>query len=105
MKDKTCSVNALALFNKGAVIPTGKRIHCLRGDLGTEVMSANFHQHCQDSGIKLKFASPNIPQQIGANERAGRTILNIVRCLLADSNLLSLIENFNVIDFINKTTN
>ena len=87
MKDKTCSVDALALFNKGTVIPTGERIHCLRGDQGTEFTSADFRQHCQDSGIKLEFASPNTPQQIGANERAGRTILNIVRCLLADSTL------------------
>ena len=34
MKDKTCSVDALALFNNGTVIPTGERIHCLRGDQG-----------------------------------------------------------------------
>ena len=87
MKGKTCSVDALALFNKGTVIPTGKRIHCLRGDQGTEFTSADFRQHCQDSGIKLEFDSPNTPQQIGANERAGRTILNIVCCLLADSTL------------------
>ncbi|CAB1109507.1 unnamed protein product [Ectocarpus sp. CCAP 1310/34] len=62
MKDKTCSVDSLALFNKGTA-------------------------YCQDIGIKLEFASPNTPQQIGANERAGRTILNVVRCLLADSTL------------------
>ena len=44
-------------------------------------------QYCLDTGIKLEFASQNTPQQIGANERAGRTIVNIVRCLLADSGL------------------
>ncbi|CAB1109543.1 unnamed protein product [Ectocarpus sp. CCAP 1310/34] len=87
MKDETCSVDSLALFNKGTVVPTGERIHCLRGDQGTEFTSAEFRQYCQDIGIKLEFASPNIPQQIGANERAGRTILNVVRCLLADSTL------------------
>ncbi|CAB1099735.1 unnamed protein product [Ectocarpus sp. CCAP 1310/34] len=52
-----------------------------------QLKNAKFIQFCQDSGIKLEFASPNTPQQIGANERAGRTILNIVRCLLADSTL------------------
>ncbi|CAB1110628.1 unnamed protein product [Ectocarpus sp. CCAP 1310/34] len=87
MKDKTCSVDSLALFNKGTVVPTGERIYCLRGDQGTEFTSAEFRQYCQDIGIKLEFASPNTPQQIGANERAGRTILNVVRCLLADSTL------------------
>ena len=87
MKDKTYSVDPLALFNKGTVIPTGERIHCLRGYEGTEFTSTDFRQHCQDSGIMLEFASPNTPQQVGANERAGRTILNNVRCLLTDSTL------------------
>ena len=87
MKDKTCSVDSLALFNRGTVTPTGERIQCVRGDQGTEFTSADFRQYCLDNGIKLEFASPNTPQQIGANERAGRTILNIVRCLFADSNL------------------
>ena len=91
MTDKTCSVDALALFNKGTVIPSGELIHCLRGNQGTEFTSADFRQHCQDSGIKLEFASPNTPQQIGSNERAGRTILNIVRCLLTDSTLPNIL--------------
>lgn len=87
MKDKTCSTDSLALFNKGTVVPTGERIQCVRGDQGTEFTSGVFREYCLDHGIKLEFASPNTPQQIGANERAGRTLLNIVRCLLADSNL------------------
>ncbi|CAB1118025.1 unnamed protein product [Ectocarpus sp. CCAP 1310/34] len=87
MKDQACSVDSLALFKKGTVVPTGERIHCLRGDPGTEFTSAEFRQYCQDIGIKLEFASPNTPQQMGANERAGRTVLNVVRCLLADSTL------------------
>ena len=87
MEDKTCSVDALAVFVKETVIPTGERIHILRGDRATEFTSAEFRQYRQDVGIKLEFASPNIPQQIGAKERAGRTILNIVRCFLADSTL------------------
>ena len=83
MKDKTCSVDTLSVFVKETVIPTGERIHTLRGDRGTYFTSAELHHYCQDVGINRTFASPNIPQQIGANERAGRTILNIVRCFLA----------------------
>eukprot|EP00752_Nemacystus_decipiens_P010530 g9376.t2 len=86
-KDKTHAVDALELFNKGTVIPTGERIHCIRADQGTEFTSAVYRQYCQDVGIQLQFASPNTPQQIGANERAGRTIVNIVRCMFADSTL------------------
>ena len=74
--------------------PLGKstqKPHPKQADYGVlrpfQHVSVDFRQHCQDSGIKLEFASPNTPQQIGANERAGRTILNIVLCLLADSTL------------------
>ena len=35
MKNKTCSVGALAVFVKETVIPTSDRIHTLRGDRGT----------------------------------------------------------------------
>ena len=87
MKDNTSSVDALAVFVKETVIPTGECTHTLRGDRGTAFTSAGFRQYCQEVGIKLEFASPNTPQQIGANDRAGRTILNIVRCSLADSTL------------------
>ena len=87
MKDKTHSMDSFALFNKGTMIPTGERIQRLRGDQGTELTNADVRQYCLDTGIKLEFASQNTPQQIGANERAGRTIVNIVRCLLADSGL------------------
>ena len=91
MKDKTCSTDALELFNKGTVIPCSESIHVLRADKGTEFTSAVYLQYCLDIGIQLHFASPNTPQQIGANERAGRTIMNIVRCMLADSTLPSLL--------------
>ena len=69
------------------MIPTGERIQRLRGDQGTELTNADVRQYCLDTGIKPNFASQNTPQQIGANKRAGRTIVIIVRCLLADSGL------------------
>ena len=91
MKDKTCSLDALVLFNKGTVVSRGALIYVLRADKGTEFTSAIFRQYCLDVGIQLQYASPNTPHQIGANERAGRTIMNIVRCMLADSTLPSLL--------------
>ena len=87
MKDKTHSVDSLALFNNGTVIPTGERIPRLRGDQGTELTNADVRQYCLDTCIKLAFASQNTLQEIEANERTGLTIVNIVRCLVADSGL------------------
>ena len=87
MKNKTYSVDSPALLNKGTVVPTGERIQRIRGNQGTELKNADVRQYCLDTGIELEFASQNTPQQIGANERAGQTIVNIVCCLLADSGL------------------
>ena len=56
---------------------------CIRDRL----TNADVRQYCLDTGIKPNVASQNTPQQIGADERAGRTIVNIVRCLFADSGL------------------
>ena len=49
------------VFVEETVIPTGERIHTLRGDRGTGFTSADFRQYCEDVGIKLEFAFPNIP--------------------------------------------
>ena len=85
VKEKTQTVDSLELFNKGLVIPTDVRFDRLKADNGTEFTSPAFKQYRRDTDMKLQFASPNTLQQIGANERAERTIAGIVRCLLADS--------------------
>ena len=73
MKDKACSVDVLAVFVKETVIPTGERIHTLRGDRGTEFTSAEFRQYCQDVGIKLEVASPKtLSRSERTSVRAGR---------------------------------
>ena len=83
MKGKTCSVDALALFNKGTVIPTGERIHCLRGDQGTELTSADFHQHCQDAGIKLELPLRTpLSRSARTSVRAGRFRTSCAVCSL-----------------------
>ena len=69
------------------VIPNNTRLIRLRADKSTEFTSSEFRQYCHDIGVSLEFASPNIPQQIGSDERAGRTIAGVVRYLLVDSGL------------------
>ena len=80
-------IDALELFNKALVVPQRTRLIRLRANKGTEFTSSDFRQCFLDIGVELEFASPSSPQQIGSNERAGRTIAGIVRCLLADSGL------------------
>ena len=87
MKTKPQELDALELYNKALMIPNNTRLIRLKVDKGTEFTSSEFREYCQDIGVSLEFASPNTPQQIGPNERAGRTIAGIVRCLLVDSGI------------------
>ena len=73
-------------------MPSGERLVRLRGNKGTEYTSEELHRYCLNIGVKLEFASTITPQHIGANERAGRTLAGIVRCLLADSCLPSFLR-------------
>ena len=87
IKAKSDAIDTLKLFNSSLVIPTGLRLERLRGDRGTEYTARAFQEYCLQIGVKLEFASTNTPQQIGPNERAGRTLAAMVRCLLMDSGL------------------
>ncbi|CAB1105631.1 unnamed protein product [Ectocarpus sp. CCAP 1310/34] len=87
MKEKSATVDALQLFNQSVLTPHELRLECVRADKGGEYTSWAFCKYCRDVGIKLLFASTNTPQRIGANERIGRTLAGMVRCLLADSGL------------------
>ena len=86
IKTKPQALGALE-HNIALVIPNNTRLIRLRADKGTEFTSSDFRQYCPDIGLSLDFASPNTPQQIGSNERAGRTMAGMVRCLLVDSGL------------------
>ncbi|CAB1120117.1 unnamed protein product [Ectocarpus sp. CCAP 1310/34] len=87
MKTKRDAIKALQLFNQSLVVPTRFRLDCLRGDKGTECTCREFREYCLQIGAKLEYASTNTPQQMGANERAGRTLAAMVRCILTDSGL------------------
>ena len=87
IKLKSDAIETLKLFNQSLAIPTGLRLERLRGGRGTEYTARAFREYYLQIGVKLEFASTDTPQQIGANERAGRTLAVIVRWLLTDSGL------------------
>ena len=87
LKEKNSAVDTVQLYNQAVVIPSGLRLERLRADKAGENTGAAFRKYCLDVGIKSEFASTNTPQQIGANERLGRTLAGTVRCLLSDSGL------------------
>ena len=87
IKAKSDAIDTVKLFNQSLVTLTGLRLERVRGDRGTEYTARAFRKYCFQIGVKLEFASTNTSQQIGANERAGRTLAAIVHCLLTDSGL------------------
>lgn len=62
---------------------SGKTIKSLRTDRGGEYCSKEFENFCAGQGICKELTTAYTPQQNGVSERKNRTILNMVRCLLA----------------------
>lgn len=85
IKAKNNAIDTLSLFVKTLVNPAGIRLDRLRMDKGGEYTRKAFQDCCLQTGIKQKFVATNIPQQIGANKRGGRTLAGMVRFLLTDS--------------------
>ena len=59
----------------------------IRTDFGTEFLSNKFEQILLDKGIRHEKSSPYSPSQNGSVERSWRTIFNMARALMTDSNL------------------
>jgi transposase InsO family protein len=62
-------------------------IKCLRSDNGGEFTSKEFNLYCEEHGIKRPFSSARTPQQNGVAERKNRTVIEMARTMLNDSQL------------------
>lgn len=58
-------------------------IKCLRSDRGGEFNSIKFKSFCEEEGIKRHLTTAYTPHQNGVAERKNRTVMNMVRCMLA----------------------
>lgn len=63
------------------------RVRRLRCDNGGEFTSREFTSLVRDNCIKQEFSSPDSPHQNGTAERYWRTIFEMARCLLVESNM------------------
>ena len=63
----------------------GRSVKCLRTDNGGEFTSDEFKGYLKDNGIKHDLTIPKSPQQNGVAERMNRTLVEMVRCMLADA--------------------
>lgn len=64
-----------------------KRIKALRTDRGREYLSDEFKVLCDEKGIEHQLSIPRTPQQNGVAERRNRTLLDMMRSMMAQANL------------------
>ena len=65
----------------------GKSVKTLHTDNGGEFTLAEFEEYLRKEGIKHELTIPNCPEQNGVAERLNRTLVEMVRSMLADSEL------------------
>lgn len=66
---------------------TGRKIIKLRTDNAKEYTSHNFSQYLEKEGISRQLSVEYTPQQNGVAERANRTLVEMARTMLLESNL------------------
>ena len=64
-----------------------RRAKTLRTDRGHEYLSDMFKDYCEEKGITRHLTIPYTPQQNGVAERRNRTLLDMVRSIMAQANL------------------
>lgn len=63
----------------------GKKVKCIRSDRGGEYLSNDFKKYLAKEGITNQCTAPYTPQQNGVAERKNRTLIEMARCMLLDS--------------------
>ena len=85
LKSKSDTVKATEKFIAD-VSPHG-RIKCIRSDNGTEYTSGQFQSLLSKNAIRHETSAPYSPHQNGTAERNWRTLFEMARCMLIESNL------------------
>ena len=62
---------------------TGRNIKVLRSDRGGEYLSDEFESTLKESGTQHQLTAAYTPEQNGVGERLNRTLLNLLRSMLA----------------------
>lgn len=66
---------------------TGQKIKVLRSDNAKEYKSGAFEKFLRQNGIRHQTSTEYCPQQNGVSERMNRTLQEMARCMILESNL------------------
>ncbi|CAJ2659262.1 unnamed protein product [Trifolium pratense] len=83
LKEKSSALDTFKTFKVLVEKESGCAIQCLRTDRGGEYVSTAFNDFCSNQGIKRQLTAAYTPQQNGVSERKNRTLMNMVRSMLA----------------------
>jgi len=83
LQDRASVFETFKRYKAAVERESGCKIQCLRTDRGGEFTSNSFNEFCSIEGTKRQLTTAYTPQQNGVSERNNRTIMNMVRCLLA----------------------
>src|SRR6185312_13171936 len=88
MKHKSEIFEKFKEFQSEVENQSGKKIKALRSDRGGEYLSHEFSSHLKSCEIVPQLTPPRTPQRNGVSERRNRTLLDMVRSMMSQSDLL-----------------
>nr|AAS01945.1 putative polyprotein [Oryza sativa Japonica Group] len=87
MRHKSESFEKFKEFQNEVQNHLGKTIKYLRSDRGGEYLSLEFGNHRKECGIVPQLTPPGTPQWNAVSERRNRTLLDMVRSMMSQTNL------------------
>src|SRR5664279_2153084 len=87
MKHKSEAFEKFKEFHNEVDNQLSKKIKFLRSDRGGEYMSQEFDSHLKSCGIVPQLTPPGTPQRNGVSERRNRTLLDMVRSMMSQTDL------------------
>ena len=91
---KSESLEAFKSFKVAIELKLSKKIKCVNSDRGGEYYGrydelgrnpGPFARYLQECEIEATYTMPGTPEQNGITERRNRTLMDMVRCMLANS--------------------
>ncbi|KAD3639942.1 hypothetical protein E3N88_29165 [Mikania micrantha] len=87
LRHKHESFEMFKLFKNEVENQLNKTVKILRTDRGGEYLSSEFQEYLRSCGIVSQLTPPGTPQHNGVSERRNRTLLDMVRYMMARSTL------------------
>ena len=87
LKHKSEAFEKFREWKASVELETGRKLKVFRSDNGGEFTSTEFESYLKREGIKHQLTIPKCPEQNGIAERMNRTLMEMVRSMLASSKL------------------